>query len=201
MAQSDSFTSLLTQLTRSPVLLATLTTVYLLAGVTSYLYLEQTRTAKGLREEIHQQEIRIASLQQQRDVLTAFGRENKNIGVFRKLSFEERRPAADGDKLRAAQSLNSYARYVIDRGDFEKAKTILNESLQTYPTMEAQYYLGVVAYLSGDSEQAAAWWQKLSSSGPTPNDIFLYLSLAEYRSGNIEAARAFATRYASSSPR
>lgn len=183
--------------TKNPALLVIVTGLYAVATFGVYLYQRETeRTARLEAELLHQtmllkEQTRILDV---RDV-------GRPLDIFRNLSFSEKSSAADREKVQAALSLNSFAEYALANKDFQKARDTLQESLRTFPTQEAQYYMGVVAYEQGDAEAAVASWQDLSKIDGSPHDILLYLAIAEYKLGNLVASMRYADRYAQARPK
>lgn len=184
-------------LIKNPALLVIVTAFYAAATFGVYQYQRERERTARYEAEAKQQ---MALLREQTRTLAARD-VGKPLDIFRNLSFSEKSSAADRDKLQAALSLNSFAKYALANSDFQKARDTLQESLQIFPTQEARYYMGVVAYVQGDPERAAASWEDLSNTEGSPHDILLYLSVAEYKLGNLAASMRYADRYAQAKPR
>jgi hypothetical protein len=174
----------------NPSILVTVLFVYVGMAFGVFLYVGKQKESLALRRELERQENLLTTFQ------TAIAKNNENgtgsVDVFKRLTFSESQDSQDQDKLQAALSLNSFARYALDHGDTKKAKEILSQSLQTHSTIEGKYYLGVANYLEGRAPEAAALWTQVSDKKDVPKDIYLYLSMAEYKAGNTEASKKYA---------
>lgn len=180
-----------------PTFLLTFAVMYVSVAGAFYLYqMEKSRTVK-LDSDLDRLNNRVKFLEAERQLWFETVRtSDKNLDIFKRLSFAEKASSNDQPKLHAAQSLNSFAKYALDNRDLKKARDSLEESLGTYPTMEAKYYLGIIDYLEGHNQGALANWTSIITSKEVPSDIFVYLALAEYRDGNIEASKKYADAYA-----
>src|SRR5258708_22962968 len=133
---------------KNPISLAMLLTVYVVSSFALFLYQRQARETAQLQIEIQKQERLLAALREDRGSLgfTARPIGTGYLDLFKNPSFRETTTSENRDKLEAVLRLNSFARYAIYSGDFEKARDTLNQSLKTLPTLEAQYDLGLLAY-------------------------------------------------------
>lgn len=183
-------------LIENPALLVIVTALYAAATFSIYQYQRERDKAARSEDELKQQ---MALLTERTSTLAARD-VGRPLDIFRNLSFSENSSAADRDKLQAALSLNSFAKYALANKDFQKARDTLQESLQTFPTQEAQYYIGLVAYEQGDPERAVASWEGLANIEGSPHDILLYLAVAEYKLGNLAKSMRYADRYAEVKP-
>jgi hypothetical protein len=178
--------------TRSPFALTTLGLFYAASALGIWVFIEQRRNYAHLEDQI----IHERALLEEQNERESVDRQIDVSDVFRKLSFSEAKvSASEQDKLHSALDLNSFARYALDHHDLPKAKQTLEQSLRLFPTQEAKYYLGVVAYLQNDSESSIALWEHISTEGNVPSDVALYLAVAEYKAGNIDASRKYAGVY------
>ncbi len=109
--------------------------------------------------------------------------------------FRENSSPDERDKLQAALRLNSLVHYALLNRDFQKAADTIDESMHTYPTLEARYYRGLLAYARGGTDTAAAFWEPLAKSDAAPSDLYLYISIAKYKSGDTETAKRYAELY------
>ena len=181
---------LVSSLRRSPVLTLLVLSVYISGGAVLFLYQRQKYQALELRERdlVVQTELRRALAVEKEK--SPFGRSpNESFALFKQLSFNEITDSHDSGKLQVALGLNSYARDALSNYDFDKARGILDKSVKTIPTLEAQYYLGVLEYLEGNNEGALKAWKPLAGRKGVPSDIYLFLALAQYRAGDIAATK------------
>ena len=190
----ESSLGLLRVMQKNPVFLFMFFLFYVTSIVGIYLYKREALRAHELQLKAERLQGQVSSFDREREEFLLRSK-NPSIDVFGRLSFLEKSSPQDQEKLQAALSLNSFARYALNNHDLQKAKETLDESVKTYPTLEAQYYRGVVNYLEGNTEEAIGSWKPLAKSSGVPDDIFIYLSLAEYRSGNTSAAKEFADLY------
>ena len=191
---SESPLQLLQVLRKNPTLLWLVTILYVSMGAGYFVYyMARQRSAESERENARLRDELVEINASQRAL--AARSSAPTIDIFKRLSFNEKSTPRDQDKLRVAQSLNSFAKYALDNRDYRKATETLDESLKTFPTLEAEYYSGVAYYLEGNNDQALAFWKQLETSSGVPDDIYVYLSLAEYRSGNTQAAKKYADLY------
>ncbi len=181
---------------RNPVALGTFMVLYGAAMTGFLLYNQQKATALKFKTETERLNTRVANLEEERHLLIA--QRPASTDIFKRLSFLENSSAQNRDKLQAAMSLNSFARYALNNQDLQKARETLELSMRTFPTLEAEYYLGLLSYMQGHNEDALASWTSVSRSSGAPSDIFLYLSVAEYRSGNSDGARRYAELFSRS---
>jgi hypothetical protein len=181
-------------LQKNPLFVYMFVFFYFSSAAAFYLYVRETRQAREWQQKAERLQDRVSSVAIERDVFLQSSR-NSTIDVFKRLSFLEKSTPQDQEKLQAALSLNSFAKYALHNRDLRKARETLDESTKTFPTLEAQYYLGVVNYLEGNTEAAVGSWKPLAKSAGVPDDIFIYLSVAEYHSGNTQAAKEFADLY------
>ena len=182
-------------LTKNPSFIALFGLLYVGMTGAFFFYEQQKKEAAELRNRTEQLQKEIIFASAERNLFLEQRSKNTDVQIFRRLSFNEKSDPRDQEKLQAALSLNSFARYALQTSDLRKARETLDESMTTFPTLEAQYYLGVVDYLEGHTENAIGAWTKVSKSSGPPDDLLMYLSLAEYRSGNFEAAKRFADQY------
>jgi hypothetical protein len=181
-------------LRKNPIFLYAFFFLYVSSAAGFYLYFRQARQTREWQQRAERLEDRVSSVAIERDVLLQTSK-TSTIDVFKRLSFQEKSTPQDQEKLQAALSLNSFARYALHNRDLRKARETLDESEKTFPTLEGQYYLGVVNYLEGNADEAVGSWRPLVKSPGVPDDILIYLSLAEYRTGNTQAAKEFADLY------
>jgi tetratricopeptide (TPR) repeat protein len=192
-----SFTKVIVALKRNPIFMSLFVAIYASGAGAYFLYQREKVQADQLQERTDRLQAELMAMSNERQsFLDRY--KSPSVDVFRRLSFTEKSSPQDQEKLQAALSLNSYARYALRSRDLRKARETLDESLRTFPTLEAQYYLGVVDYLEGNNEEAVGSWTKIAKSTGVPDDIFIYLSLAEYRLGNTEAAKKFSDLYSRS---
>ena len=118
----------------NPTLLAVLTVLYSSVAVGFLLYqferkqaLESERKTQRLQQEL----VALSERQSHIDYV-----KTSNVDIFEKLAFKERSTPAEQEKLQAALTLNSYAKYALSKNDLQKAKETLDQSLKTYPTLE-----------------------------------------------------------------
>lgn len=182
-------------LARNPAFITLIALLYVGMSGAVLLYEQQKKTATELRNRTEELQRQVMLASAERSLFLEQREKNKDVQIFRRLSFREKHDPQDQERLQAALSLNSFARYALQTSDLRKARESLDESVATFPTLEAQYYLGVVDYLEGRTDDAIGAWTKLIKSEDFPDDLLMYLSLAEYRSGNLEAARKFAEQY------
>ncbi len=178
-----------------------LTWIVLAYATISFFFLLYERTRRQEMDALKQIELqkqRIAMLEEERQLWSMELSNSKSGDLFKRLSFADAKEAPNEPKLRTALSLNTFAIYALDRGDIQKAKDLLDQSVQTYPTSEAKYYQGVISYKQGKAADAAAVWGQLAKNCSVPKDVYLYLSMAEYKAGNTEAAKAYAETYSQS---
>lgn len=177
----------------NPIYLAVVSVLYLFVAGVTLLYLQQSRENYRLEAQLAREGEHLHRFESRIDDLAAA---NTDVNVFKRLPFDETENSISNEKLRAALILNSLARDALMHRDFQKAEDSLADSMHTTPTQEAQYYTGILAYVTGDNERAIRLWRQLLSKSGTPNDILLYLSIAEYRSGDTTSARRYAYLYA-----
>jgi len=198
---SSSISKVFHTLRESPSLIVLLGVLYVTFAFAVYQNLQQRKGIEAAKVDLERQQMRLVELEQQRNSLEGRGDANKNIDIFKNLSFDENRPSEHNQRFNTALSLNSFAKYALSNGDLSKARETLEQSVHTYSTQEAQYYIGVVAYLEGHVHEAINIWRPLVDTNNSPADLLFYLSVAEYRTGNIEAARQFADGYVRSARR
>ncbi len=196
-----SFALTLASLRRNPLLIMLLLSVYLSGAVVLFLYQHQREQALEWRQQdqLVQLELRKAlAIEKEKE---PFGRSpDEGLALFKQLSFHEDTDSKNSERLQLALSLNSYARDALSNRDFEKARGILDKSVSTLPTLEAQYYRGVLEYLQGNNEGALKAWKSLAGRKGAPSDIYLFIALAQYRAGDIAATKHFTALFSEVHP-
>jgi len=110
--------------------------------------------------------------------------------TFKELTFEE---TIEHEKEKQVRRLLDYGKFALGKNDFDYAQSLFSEANSMSETAEADYYVGIIAYLSGRYDEAVRLWRKVLVAGDTnlTRSIRVYILLAAYAAEDKETIDEF----------